>query len=108
RGAAVLWVADEAVGGPPIRPRAQRRDLQLELAREEEVIAVEVLDEVAARGQASGLARQPGPAVLAPDAADLGVPCAKRLDHARRVVGRGVVDDDDLDRTVRLRQRAVH
>src|SRR5439155_11509780 len=91
-------VANYAVGYAALRPGAQRRHLPLELAREEEVVAVEVLEEVAARLQPPALAREPGTAVRAPHRAHLGVRARERLDDARRVVGRSVVDDDDLDR----------
>src|SRR5437763_5181401 len=101
-----------AVARPAVRDAAggilrQRAHLQFQLARQQQVVAVEVLQQLAARDLPSRLARRAGAAVLAAHAAHFRMPRHQCGDGRGRVVGRRVVDDDDLDGTVALRERAL-
>src|SRR5205085_4940237 len=82
-------------------------DLQLEFARIDQVVAVEMLNELAGGNESCGFARSARPAVLNSQRPDLGMFARECFDRTRRVVSGTVVDDDDLDRTMRLREHAV-
>ena len=82
----------------------EQRHLQLELGRQPDVIGIEKRDVLAARRGDAGVACRAGAAVRLADGANA---VAVRGEHARRVIGRGVVDHDHLQRRVCLPERAV-
>jgi len=71
---------------------------QLESPGKQQVIAVEMLHKCAACELPSSLACGAGTAIRDPERADLRMGCGKLGDRCRCVIGRTIVDDDDLDR----------
>src|SRR5205085_10980505 len=84
-------------------------DLALDLLRQPEVVVVEQRDELAPR-QRERLLPAPGGALrvgVADETHDVRVAADVVLDDGRRVVGRAVVDDDELERAVGLPKRRL-
>src|SRR5258707_1154551 len=75
-----------------------------ELPRSPDVIRIEKGDVLAARGGDPGIPGGAGAEVLLADDNDS---MAVAVQNLRRVVGRAVVDDDDLESGTGLRQRTV-
>lgn len=66
------------------------------------VVGVQERDKVSARLVDAGVARRAAAAILLTDENDARV--GEFLDHTRRIVFRAVVDDDNLEILIRLRQ----
>src|SRR2546425_9245206 len=104
KGAALLVdEAPPAVHEPDVGTRVQDGRLTGDLLGPEAIVRVEEGDVLATRDRECGVARRRRAAVLLVEHADTtGVAFQDR----RRIVDRSVVDDDRLDRRVRLRKRA--
>src|SRR5439155_18917756 len=101
---ALVDVPPPAVGDPDLGSRIEHVDLPGEGRREEPVVVVQENDVRALRGAQPDVARGAGSPVLLPEVPD---PLAKAGRHGGRAVGRSVVDDRDLDRRMRLPERAL-
>ncbi len=93
-----------AVGPPHVRLALEHRDLLGELRRRQDVVGIEERDVGAARGGEPRVAGGRQAPIGLPEDAD---PAAVAPQDGRRVVGRAVVDHDDVDGVERLRERAV-
>ena len=95
----------DAVAQFGIRDRGEGRDLRGDGIGQQQVVGIEEMDEVAARRRDAGIARAGDTAVrLAQHPHRIAV----RLQRRRDVVGRSVVDHQDLKRPPRLRETAFH
>jgi len=112
-GAQVALLDDPSVGvdrrhvGPDhadLGMRPQHLDLRLDLPREKRVVRIEQCDELAAHVGEAEVPRRRDPTVPLVNVAHRP---AITLDDGAGVVGRAVVDDDDLDVGIALRERAL-
>jgi len=86
----------------------QTRDLQLELAGLEEVVAVEVLDELTLGRQPPGLPCSADAGVRLVNNSHLGMKARQAVGRGSGVVGGSIVYDDDFDGPVGLGEDAGH
>jgi hypothetical protein len=89
---------------PDLGVGAEHLDLRLDLPGEEGVIRIEQRDEFSSRMQEAKVPRRRDAAVGLVDVAHRP---AIALDDGASVVGRSVVDDDDLDVAIALREHAL-
>ena len=100
------------IAGIPIGDTAtgivlQSTDLQHKFFRQQEVVAVEILDEFSSCYSPPGLTRQTWSRVMLMHDMDFfGVLGSKRIRNIRRIVRRTVIDDNDLDGAIGLPNHA--
>src|SRR5690606_11786432 len=98
----------DAVRGSSRWILAQASHLQLELLRQQEIVAVEVLKKLPPGGAPAALTGQSGPPVLAMNATDdLRMTRCEGFCDGRRSIGGPVVHDHNLDRAMGLSQDAL-
>ena len=98
-----------AIRDGTIWPCPKCRHLQFKLQRQEQIVAIEILDELATGSFESGLAGPAGALIcLLDEAHDFRILCCEFSRYLRCGVRRTVVDDDDLDRPVRLSENTFH
>src|SRR6185295_9980656 len=102
-----MTISSLAVSDAAFWMRAKSRDLLVELLRQQQVIAVEVLNKLAAGRLASCFSRKPRPGVrLMNNANLLRMRFTKLIRDSWSVVRRAIIDDDQLDGAIGLRQHA--
>lgn len=90
-----------------LRISSEPGDLQLELSREQDVVAVQILDEISTCQLAARLSRESGPGVGLVYRENLARMLSNKLvDNSRGVVCGAIIHNDDLDRAIALRQDA--
>ena len=86
----------------------ENRDLLREVLREDEIVAVEERDELALRRAQRRVACRRGPPIRRSDDLYPPVSCSETTRDCQRVVGRSVVDENELEVGKGLREDGIH